>query len=242
MEITKGKDNKPHACEACVSGKQRGRESAQARGGVLDTSTTTRPTFDHNTSDGDENNDYLTPDENEDLEPLINPGNIRRTKQKAASPPPALRTFSRARKPPVRLEDELNEGMTAERAKKANKAKRPVQNLPSNATNSYIISYAVKVDTDPDCPRNRRQAMESGNREHWLKAEKEEMASHLENKTWILVDRKAGINVLTGKHQTRREPPISPPHTPHPRTSEARTCSYHCQIGYRPLAWFRTTS
>jgi hypothetical protein len=104
MEITKGKDNKPHACEACVSGKQRGRESAQARG---------------------KNNDYLTPDENEDLGPLINPGNIRKIKQKVASPPPALRTSSKARKPPVRLKDELNEGMTAERAKRADKAKKP---------------------------------------------------------------------------------------------------------------------
>jgi hypothetical protein len=70
--------------------------------------------------------------------------------------------------------------MTAERIKKADKVKKLSQ---ISFTNSYIISFAVKVDTDFDYPNNRKQAMKSVNREHWLKTKKEKMKSHLNNKT-----------------------------------------------------------
>ena len=46
--------------------------------------------------------------------------------------------------------------------------------------------HAIKVDPDPDCPRNRKQAMEGPHRKEWYEAERIEYDSHINLDIWKL--------------------------------------------------------
>ena len=73
--------------------------------------------------------------------------------------------------------------------------------LPPN-TNHVFRAFSIKIDPNPDYPKNRRQALTGIYRRQWYKAEKSEYDSYIVNKTWILVgklDLNESVHILLGK-------------------------------------------
>ena len=69
-------------------------------------------------------------------------------------------------------------------------------------TNYMFRAFAVKIDPDPNCFRNRRQTLTGVYSKQWCGAEKSEYDSHIVNKTWILVgksDFNEFVHILSGK-------------------------------------------
>lgn len=64
-----------------------------------------------------------------------------------------------------------------------------------------LLDYSASLDPDAEAkePKTFNQAMKDTHSTHWKEATDDEMASLDKNGTWDVVDRRTGMNVLSGK-------------------------------------------